>query len=77
MARFTARFKHDRIACTVRVLNVVESSVSQASTSVAFRSRSFRAPNSGITCFSQRRRLTSCVAGSRLRNPYVSQSSTA
>jgi hypothetical protein len=51
------------------VLNDMARVASHSSTSVALRSRSFRAPRYGSTCFSHRWRFTSRVALSRLLKP--------
>ena len=76
MARFTARFRHDRIACSVRVHNVVESSSARHPP----ESPSGRAASGRLTVGSRalaEAPLTSWVAESRLLSPYVSQPSTA
>ncbi|KOV59720.1 hypothetical protein ADK64_32645 [Streptomyces sp. MMG1121] len=77
MARLTARLRQEWIPWSVRVLNDFALLASQRSTSSALRSRSFRAPSDGITCFWLRSVTVSTVLGSRSARPYASQSVTA
>jgi hypothetical protein len=74
IARRTARFRQARTPWRVRVLSDLARVASHSSTSVAVRSRSFRAPRYGSTCSSHRWRFASRVASpviadSRRRDP--------